>query len=120
MPQPRQVCIIAVLVRVSGKQPEDGIQILELQAFLTPDGRMDIANHRTEQPARRMRGEQEIWAGWLLGIERGWALRSATGEDAPLWHLTADQLRPGEHLTLRAPEGDDLVFRVVNVTAAGG
>jgi len=117
MPQPRHTRILAVLTAGRGQSSLSGSETLELQAFLTPDARLDFANHRIEQPVRRLRDEQPTWTGWLFAAEGGWALRGGNGEDAPLWHLTADRLRPGEHLTLRGPDGEDLVFRVVNVTA---
>jgi hypothetical protein len=116
MPQPRHARIVAVLTSSRRTASEPGAQVLELLAFLTPDGRMDLANHRLEQPVRRLLGGQETWTGWLVSVEQGWALRSANGEDTPLWFLAVERLRPGEHITVRAPDGDEQVFRVVNVT----
>jgi hypothetical protein len=120
MPQPRHTRILAVLTGSRERSSLSGSDTLELQAFLTPDARLDLANQRIEQPVRRLRDAQPIWTGWLFAAEGVWALRSGSGEDAPLWYLIADRLRPGEHLTLRGPDGEALAFRVVNVTAVEG
>jgi hypothetical protein len=122
MPQPRHVRITAALTQGRGMglaaDARPGpTQTLEMEAFLTPDGQMDAANRRRQQPVRALQEGHEIWSGRLVAIDQGWALTAASGEDAPLWYLTAQRLRPGEHLTLHTPNGDALVFRVVNVTA---
>lgn len=120
MPQPRHTRIVAVLTSGREQPSISGAETLELHAFLTPDARLDLANQRIEQPVRRLRDGRPTWIGWLFAAEEKWALRGDNGEDAPLWLVNVDRLRPGEHLTLHGPDGEDLVFRVVNVTAAEG
>jgi hypothetical protein len=122
MPQLQHAHVVAVLTQGGGILQDDPPQSLELMAFLTPDAHLDLANRRLEPPVRRLRAGDEIWAGSLVpldqeeGASARWALRSAKGEDGPLWGLTVQRLRPGEHVTLHAPDGATLVFRVVNVT----
>jgi hypothetical protein len=116
MPHPRHARIVAILTSDRRIASDSGAQMVEMLAYLTPDGRMDLANQRIEQPVRRLLDGRETWAGWLVSVEQGWALRSTNGEDTPLWFLKVDRLRPGEHVTIRSPDGDEQVFRVVNVT----
>jgi hypothetical protein len=115
MPRPQLLRIVAVSIR-HGRRSQ-GVQSLEMIVFLTPDGRLDQANCKTEQPILLRRNSTVTWTGRLICTDDGWVLRATNGEDTPLWRLGAQRLRPGEHLTLLAPDGDDLVFRVVNVTA---
>jgi hypothetical protein len=114
MPAPHHVRIVAALTQ--DHRRSRGAQTLELRVFLTPDGRLAPANAEVEPPVRRMQAGAVIWSGRLVTADAGWALRAVNGEDTPLWYFSARRLHPGEHLTLHAPEGYDLVYRVVNVT----
>lgn len=90
----------------------------ELRACLTPQGRLDaeaceaapdpwvLTRHQPGQPVRAMR---------LAPLDGRWGLRSLRDDDEPLWTLDADTLRPGEIVTLRQPDGAELLFRVVAI-----
>jgi hypothetical protein len=114
MPTPYQFRIVAALTQDHGR-PTD-TQTLEMLVLLTPDARLAPANAAGHPFVRRLQNGSVIWSGHLVMADEGWALRTTNGEDTPLWYLTTQRLRPGEHLTLHAPDGHDLVFRVVNVT----
>jgi hypothetical protein len=117
MSQPNLMRVVAVLTRAPGLPAGDTDQCLDMLVCLTPDAQMDSAQPVPAEywRARRLRAGQKTWAGQLIRTGQGWALRSDRGEDEPLWHVDAGRLRPGDHLTLRRPDGEELAFRVVNV-----
>lgn len=111
--------VIALLVQGPG-QPEGDIgHGLELRVGLTADARIDpdayLHDPRT-WIARRFRPDRKDWHGELLRDHGAWILRGAQDEDGPLWVLGVRRLYPGAHLTLRRPDGEHLVFRIVTAT----
>lgn len=58
--------------------------------------------------------------------DEGWILRfwpeGANAADSPRWRLGAgsEQLRPGEYVTVFAPDGGEWAYRIVGVTQAEG
>ena len=97
-------------------QPEGDLAYrLELAASLTPQAALDEAAFAAAWPARRVLPDGREFAGELVRADAGWALRGAAGEDSPLWNFEGRVFRPGEYVTLRRPNGDELVFRIVDV-----
>ena len=99
----------------------DTAQAIELLACLTRDGSLDDAARGVPAEywrVRRLQQGQEVWTGHLFHTDRGWQLRRDGGEDEPLLAVATHRLRPGEHLVLHQPDGQELVFRVVNVAPA--
>jgi hypothetical protein len=115
------VAKVTMLLAYAPDRPEgDLAHRLELTVVLTPQGQLDdaaFAADPTPWPSRRILPDGAEHVGELVGLEGGWALRSALSEDAPLWALEGKVYRPGELVTLRRPDGQELVFRIVNVEA---
>ncbi|MBV8095355.1 MAG: hypothetical protein JO110_19425 [Acetobacteraceae bacterium] len=92
---------------------------LELNVKLTAQSHLDTHAYEADPrpwPVRRYWPDQPEWHGGLVALEEGWALCSKdSGDNAPLWALGARVFRPGEYITLRRPDGEELVFRIVNV-----
>jgi hypothetical protein len=104
-------------------RPDDGSHIefdvaLDSQGY--PDRRMWLEDP-SPWSARRLRRDGTALRGDVAYDEDGWALRFFTGDtpdpDAPAYRLRhlAGALRPGEVLTLRAPDGEETTWRVVGV-----
>lgn len=66
---------------------------------------------------RRFWPDREDWLGVLVPVEDGWGVRSAGGDDEPIWELHGRGLRPGEYITLVRPTEGEFMFRIVNVEA---
>jgi hypothetical protein len=49
----------------------------------------------------------------VVRIEEGWALQSTNSEDDPIWAFDGHIFRPGELVTLRRPDSEILLFRIV-------
>ena len=106
---------IVMLLAQGPGQPEGDLGYrLELTAALTPQAALDEAAP-AGWPARRVLPDGTERAGELVRAGAGWALRGAAGEDSPLWDFEGRVFRPGEYVTLRRPDGDELVFRIVDV-----
>lgn len=99
----------------------------EIDVALTPGGHLDAQAWHAEPapwPARR------IWPGapsregdvQYDPDTESWSIRlfpaPGTATDAPLHALirNAGQLRPGEYVTIREPDGTEYSYRVVGVT----
>jgi len=118
-PDPILTRVTALLAQASGQPEGDTSQGLELLLGLTGDGRIDPETYLTDPrpwTARRFRPERPEWHGELVRDEGAWTLRGAPAEDGPLWFLEVRTMHPGDYLTLRRPDGEEFVFRVVGVT----
>jgi hypothetical protein len=109
-----------VLAYAAGKPEGDVADRLELRVGLTPLGHIDEQAYYADPeswPSLRVMPEGAEYPGEVVLEEGGWALRSARSDDAPLCVMVGKVFRPGELVTLRRPDGEDLIFRVVNVEA---
>jgi hypothetical protein len=91
---------------------------LELSACLTPNAQLDPAAFQGSPlpwPVRRTWPDHEEWHGELIRVDEGWAIRAARGDNEPVWDVAAKIMRPGEYITLRRPDGEELIFRIVGV-----
>jgi hypothetical protein len=96
---------------------------LELHVALTMQGQIDPAAYYADPnpwPARRYRPGRPDWQGEVALVDdgdigAGWALRGTQAMDDPVWTLEGRIYRPGEYLTIRRPDGEELVFRIVSV-----
>ena len=108
----------AVLASGPGMPGGSTDQGLEMDVPLTPLGRIDetalIAADKP-LPARRFRPDREDWSGVLVATDGGFALQSEFSRDDPIWAMEAQTFRPGDYVTLRRPNGDELAFRIVAV-----
>jgi len=105
--------IIALLASGPGHPEGDVAQGIELTVPLTPQGQIEPA--AAGAAVRRFWRDREDWTGALEMIDAGWALRSTRSADEPLWEFDLRILRPGEYVSLRRPDGEDAVFRIVSV-----
>ena len=99
-----------LLAYAPGRPEGDLRDRLELRVPLTPQGWLDDGGS-----SLRVLPDGTMRPGQLVAVEGGWALRSTRSEDEPLWALEGRVFRPGELVTLRRPDGEEHIFRVVNV-----
>ncbi len=107
-----------VLAYAPGRSEGDLTDRLELTVRLTPQGQLDEAAFAAgglPWPSVRMLPDGSQRHGEMVPLGAGWALRSARSEDEPLWTLEGRVFRPGELVTLRRPDGEEHIFRIVNV-----
>jgi hypothetical protein len=96
---------------------------LELHLLLTSQGQIDAAAYFADAspwPARRFRPGRPDWRGEVVlvddgDVDAGWGLRGEQGMDEPVWTLDGRIFRPGDYITIRRPDGEELVFRIVSV-----
>lgn len=110
----------------AGEQADEAGRI-EFAIALDPQGHPDAeawVNDPAPWPARRLRPGAAEQAGDVAHDDEGWQLRffADAGEerDVPVHRIQHIEggLRPGEVLTLRAPDGEEAAWRVVDVRAA--
>ena len=111
---------IVMLLASSPGQPMGNLaDRLELRARLTSQGRLDAAEFgAVAWSTGRSLPDGRLFNGELVRSDAGWALRGLAGDDAPLWDFEGQVFRPGEYVTLRRPNGETLVYRIVDVRAA--
>lgn len=110
--------VTMILAYAPGRPEGDLSDRLELLAALTPQGQLDDAAFAAGDlpwPSVRVLPDGSERHGELVPLASGWALRSVRSQDEPLWALEGRVLRPGELVTLRRPDGEEHIFRVVNV-----
>jgi hypothetical protein len=110
--------VTALLAHGPGLPEGDIAQGLELRLCLTPEARIDLLAYEADPlpwRTRRFWPGREDWAGELIRVDEGWALRRQGGEDEPLWDFSPAIMRPGGYLTLRRPSGEELIYRIVQV-----
>lgn len=93
---------------------------MELQVCLTPLAHLDAAAFAVDPlpwPVRRSFPGRQDWRGDVIQADGLWAVQSSRGDDEPVWDLAAGIVRPGEYVSLRRPDGEEWVFRVVSVDA---
>jgi hypothetical protein len=101
--------------------------LIEFEMALDPHGHPDLQawlEATSPWPARRLRPDVPEEQGDVVHDEEGWQLRffaeAGADRDVPVHRIrnTLGGLRPGEVLTLRAPDGAETAWRVVDVRAA--
>ena len=90
---------------------------LTLNMALTSQGQIDLAAYDTaerpwlatrEQPGHPPRDLE------VIRIDERWALQSTNSLDDPIWTFEGHVFRPGELVVLNRPDGETLLFRIVN------
>jgi hypothetical protein len=111
--------VMMLLAQGPGKPSGDVRQGLDLRACLNNQGHIDVAAYEADPlpwRARRFWPDREDWFGHLIMIDEGeWGLLSEKGDNEPVWDLSGKTFRPGEYVTLRRPDHEELIFRIVNV-----
>jgi hypothetical protein len=113
--------VTALLASGPGLPDGDVQQGMDITLVLDQGGRIGLETYYADpRPwrVRRFRPDRPDWTGDLVREEESWALRGGPAEDGPLWFLDVRGLHPGEYLTLRRPDGEELVYLVVNVERA--
>ncbi len=107
----------------AGERAEEAGQI-EFAIALDPQGHPDVQawiDDPAPWPARRLTPGAAEQTGDVAHDEEGWQLRFFTDagqeRDVPVHRICHIEggLRPGEVLTLRAPDGEEAAWRVVEV-----
>ena len=110
----------------AGERAEEAGRI-EFAMALDPQGHPDVQawlDDPAPWPARRIRPGAAEQAGDVAHDEDGWQLRFFTDagreRDVPVHRICHIEggLRPGEVLTLHAPDGEQAAWRVVEVRGA--
>jgi hypothetical protein len=91
----------------------DADHVFEMLVPLGPGAHLLSAPEQTHR-ARRVEKGVEIWSGKLEFEGECWVLHSDDDDD-PIWFTRFGALRPGEYITLYAPTGVSLVFRILKV-----
>ncbi len=108
-------------------QLRDQAGLIEFDMALDPHGHPDLQAWFEAAPpwtARRLRPDLPDEQGDVVHDEEGWQLRffaeAGADHDVPVHRIRniLGGLRPGEVLTLRAPDGAETAWRVVDVRAA--
>ena len=89
---------------------------LTLHLKLTQQGQIDLdAYNSAAAPwlATRDRHGAEPHSLEIVRVDEGWALQSTRSEDDPFWTFEGHVFRPGELVSLRQPDGQTLLFRIV-------
>ena len=111
---------------LAGQLP-DQAGLIEFEMALDPHGHPDLQAWFEAAPpwtARRLRPDLPDEQGDVVHDEEGWQLRffaeAGADRDVPVHRIRnmLGGLRPGEVLTLRAPDGAEAAWRVVDVRAA--
>lgn len=120
MTEPRSHRILALLSRAPDEPQGDTRTGIELTVCLNARGQLDpAACLETTARVRRFWRDRPDWQGTLQRLDDDrWGLQAATNPDEPLRELDTPVMRPGEYLTLRRPNGEELVFRIVSVEPA--
>jgi hypothetical protein len=111
--------VVMLLAMGPGRPRGDTADRLELELALTRQGQLDEQAWDPDAPWPMLRTlpDGRTLSGSVIRVGGGWALRSDRHEDEPLWDLSGRLFRPGEYVTLRAPDGRVMVFRVVGIEA---
>ena len=110
--------VLSLLAQSAAQPNGDTATGLDLSVCLTSNAHLDAAAFEVSPlpwPVRRTWPAREDWHGELVRVDDGWAIRAARGDNEPLWDVTAKIIRPGEYITLRRPDGEELIFRIVGV-----
>ncbi len=111
---------------LAGQLP-DQAGLIEFEMALDPHGHPDLQawlEAAAPWPARRLGSGGPDEQGDVVHDEEGWQLRffaeAGADRDVPVHRIRnmLGGLRPGEVLTLRAPDGAEAAWRVVDVRAA--
>ncbi len=106
-----------LLARGPGKPDGDVHDRLVLDMALTPGGQIDAdAYLAAETPwlAFRDQDGREARKLEVIRIDEGWALQSTNSEDDPIWTFDGNVFRPGEVVSLRRPDHQEFLFRIVS------
>ena len=105
-----------LLARGPGQPEGDVNDRLVMGLVLTHQGQIDAdAYHAAPSPwlAFRSEGNGEKRPLEVIRLDEGWALQSTNSEDDPIWTFDGTLYRPGELVSLRRPDSELLLYRIV-------
>lgn len=105
-----------LLAKGPGRPTGDLQDRLTMRLALNRQGQIDPAAYDTDPVpwlAIRERPGAQASHSELIRLDDGWALQSIVSEDDPLWLFEGHVFRPGELVRLRRPDGEVLIFRIV-------
>lgn len=109
--------ITLLLAQGPGKPDGDIEDRLVLDIGLNAQGQIDGQAYDTAaQPWLAVRERSGGLARHLevIRLDEGWALQSTNSLDDPIWAFEGHVYRPGELVALKRPDGETLLFRIVN------
>lgn len=109
--------ITLLLAQGPGKPDGDIEDRLVLDIGLNAQGQIDGQAYETaERPWLAVRERHGGAARHLevIRLDEGWALQSTNSLDDPIWAFEGHVYRPGELVALKRPDGETLLFRIVN------
>ena len=109
--------ITLLLAQGPGMPDGDIMDRLVLDLALTPQGQIDLGAYETaSRPwlATREHSGSPPRHLEVIRIDEGWALQSTNSMDDPIWTFEGHVFRPGELVVLNRPDGETLLFRIVN------
>ena len=109
--------ITLLLAQGPGKPDGDITDRLILDIALNAQGQIDTAAY--DSAARPWLAERERDGAAprhleVIRLDEGWALQSTNSLDDPIWAFEGHVYRPGELVVLKRPDGETLLFRIVN------
>ncbi len=108
--------VTMLLARGPGHPEGDVSDRLVMGLTLTRQGQIDVdAYHSAPSPwlAFRTEAGTEPRPLEVIRIDEGWAVQSTNSEDDPIWAFDGHVFRPGELVTLRRPDSEILLYRIV-------
>lgn len=109
--------ITLLLAQGPGKPDGDIEDRLVLDIGLNAQGQIDAQAYDTAaRPWLAIRERPGGVARHLevIRLDEGWALQSTNSLDDPIWAFEGHVYRPGELIVLKRPDGETLLFRIVN------
>jgi hypothetical protein len=118
LPEQDTMTNIVMVLAAGPGQPQGDVQDrVTLHVGLTGPGYLDLVAWATTPHTWTFTrtSRRGTTAGTVMREHESWAL-CGKGDDSPIWFFAPRNLRPGEHATLRHPDGNALVYRIVSVT----
>ena len=109
--------ITLLLAQGPDKPDGDLDEKLIMHIMLTGQGQIDPAAYEgTPEPwlAERSHGSGPTRSLEVIRLDEGWALQSTNSLDDPIWMFEGHVYRPGELVRVQRPDGNELLFRIVN------
>ena len=109
--------ITLLLAQGPGKPDGDITDRLVLDIPLNSQGQIDAQAY--DDAARPWLATHERGGGSarpleVIRLDEGWALQSTNSLDDPIWAFEGHVYRPGELVVVKRPDGETLLFRIVN------
>ena len=108
--------VTMLLARGPDRPDGDVTDRLVMALELTQQGQIDVDAYLSAPSpwlAYRAEGNAEPRSLEVIRIDDGWGLQSTNSEDDPIWGFDGHLFRPGELVSLRRPDSEILLYRIV-------